>query len=621
MSKKCFFILIFTSFYILAPANNYFVSPSGSNSRSGTVNSPFKTISYGESRLKAGDTLYVRAGTYNETVSISGISGGTTNKPTVISAYKGEEVIIDGNGFNIGAGSALVRSSNNYTQFIGLTVINSNQSGIMLDRDANYSKISKCVVHDVWETGIYAFGDYCTIEKCTVYNSAMSNSDGIYTPPEVWGGGISCRRTSISPVKYCIIKNCVVHDVWGEGIDMAFADYGIIEDNIIYDIFNPLLYTRNDQHTLIQRNFMFMSKTMGKGSPVGIAHWNEGNYPFINKYNTIINNIVYGCERNLYCYEATEGLIIANNTFVNSTYSSCVQINDRSKMVNCLFENNIVIQDGDLQPIWVEAGSGLTFSNNLFNKSYDRDATGTGDLICDPKLVKIPGPGSGKLNAEYFKLLSTSPAINKGAAIKQVIDDFFGNSRDGIPDIGAHEYGAKDSSVKATEISLTGAGGASTITVDKGTLQLTAVVLPSNTTNKTVTWSVTNDSGQASINSSGVVTAISNGTVNATATANDGSEVYSTIVITIDISSEALNRMKIYPNPAQNYFYVSMQKPASVPEFLKIANLSGNLLKENRINTDLKEFIIPVDFPNGIYIVQLCSEKQIYDTQKLIISN
>ena len=87
--------------------------------------------------------------------------------------------------------------------------------------------------------------------------------------------------------------------------------------------------------------------------------------------------------------------------------------------------------------------------------------------------------------------------------------------------------------VSVTGITVTGAGGATTITADEGTLQLSAAVTPANATNKTVTWSVTNGTGQATINSTGLVTAVANGTVTAKATAADGSDVYGTLIITI----------------------------------------------------------------------------------------
>ena len=87
--------------------------------------------------------------------------------------------------------------------------------------------------------------------------------------------------------------------------------------------------------------------------------------------------------------------------------------------------------------------------------------------------------------------------------------------------------------VPVASITVTGSGGASTISIDNGTLQLSAVILPADATNKTVTWSIINDNGAASINSTGLLTAIKNGTVTVRATANDGSDVYGTILVSI----------------------------------------------------------------------------------------
>ena len=87
--------------------------------------------------------------------------------------------------------------------------------------------------------------------------------------------------------------------------------------------------------------------------------------------------------------------------------------------------------------------------------------------------------------------------------------------------------------IKVTGITVLGAGGATSITTDNGFLQLTETILPVNATDKTVTWSIVNNTGQATINSSGLVTALDNGTVTARASANDGSDIYGTILITI----------------------------------------------------------------------------------------
>ena len=106
------------------------------------------------------------------------------------------------------------------------------------------------------------------------------------------------------------------------------------------------------------------------------------------------------------------------------------------------------------------------------------------------------------------------------------------STQNGTWQVGARIY-ETSSTIRVTGITVTGAGGATTITTDNGTLQLSAAVLPSNATNQTVTWSVSNGTGQATINSTGLVTAVANGTVTARATANDGSGVSGTLVITI----------------------------------------------------------------------------------------
>jgi uncharacterized protein YjdB len=94
-------------------------------------------------------------------------------------------------------------------------------------------------------------------------------------------------------------------------------------------------------------------------------------------------------------------------------------------------------------------------------------------------------------------------------------------------------WNGSNTSIPVTGITVTGAGGASTITTDNGTLQLTAIVSPSDASNKNVTWSVTNGTGQATINTSGLLSAVANGTVTAKATANDGSGVSGSLAITI----------------------------------------------------------------------------------------
>lgn len=87
--------------------------------------------------------------------------------------------------------------------------------------------------------------------------------------------------------------------------------------------------------------------------------------------------------------------------------------------------------------------------------------------------------------------------------------------------------------VLVESISVWGTGGATTISTNGGTLQMLKKTLPTNAADTTVTWSRINGTGTADISAGGLLTALTNGTVTARATANDGSAVYGEEEITI----------------------------------------------------------------------------------------
>lgn len=93
--------------------------------------------------------------------------------------------------------------------------------------------------------------------------------------------------------------------------------------------------------------------------------------------------------------------------------------------------------------------------------------------------------------------------------------------------------------VRVNSISVWGAGSVTTIATNGGTLQMLKKTLPVDAADTTATWSVVVGTGTATINSTGLLTATGNGTVNARATANDGSAVYGQREITISNQSIA----------------------------------------------------------------------------------
>lgn len=113
-------------------------------------------------------------------------------------------------------------------------------------------------------------------------------------------------------------------------------------------------------------------------------------------------------------------------------------------------------------------------------------------------------------------------------------------------------YEGASASVPVTSVSVS----PDTATIYSGgtnnkTVQLSATVLPSNATDKTLTWQ-SNATGVATVSSSGLVTAVSAGSATITATANDGSGQYDTAAITV--VAKALSSIAVTGTPSKTSY-------------------------------------------------------------------
>jgi hypothetical protein len=95
---------ILTSLIILAnyvvgacnfnPVKQYFVAPNGSDNNPGTLQRPFKTVQKCADIIQAGETCFLRAGIYRETVRPK--TSGTKESPITFAAYNNERAVISG---------------------------------------------------------------------------------------------------------------------------------------------------------------------------------------------------------------------------------------------------------------------------------------------------------------------------------------------------------------------------------------------------------------------------------------------------------------------------------------------------------------------------------------------
>ncbi|OHX64655.1 Ig-like domain-containing protein [Flammeovirga pacifica] len=235
---------------------------------------------------------------------------------------------------------------------------------------------------------------------------------------------------------------------------------------------------------------------------------------------------------------------VYNNTVLLNNSACKPDISIYAK--NTFIYNNIFkVVDGaaigaDEVKIDIQNGSDLVVSNNLFYgniassfTNLDKNkTTGQNPLFVDESASDIYG----------FQLQEGSPAVDNGTAFPEpsfpmagkgifknfslhTATDIYGNVVDVknlIPNIGAdNNFNSQihKDAIRTTGVSVTAAGGA----IEVGeTVQLTANILPSNATYKTVTWSSSN-TAVATVNSStGLVTAVSNGNASITATTEDG---------------------------------------------------------------------------------------------------
>jgi hypothetical protein len=98
--------------------------------------------------------------------------------------------------------------------------------------------------------------------------------------------------------------------------------------------------------------------------------------------------------------------------------------------------------------------------------------------------------------------------------------------------IGTLNIDIQNQPITVASIAVTGDGSATTITTANGTLQMSADVQPSDAADKTIAWTVTNGTGTATISKTGLLTALTNGTVTVRAT-NALTGVYGTLNITL----------------------------------------------------------------------------------------
>ncbi len=383
---------------------DFYVSTTGNDLNPGTLDEPWKTIQHAANRALAGDTVYIRGGTYHEAVTIVG-TGSQSSGALVFQSYPGEQAIIDGTsvpwpGMRL-RGLVSLLNEHNYVIVEGLEVRNFSSSiatqvpvGILFVGSGTGDKILNNTVHGIVETagtegealGISVSGNATTpIADVTVsgnvlYGLKLGRAESLLFDGDVEGFTASSNT---------------IHDNDNIGIDATGfygsgpaghdqAKNGVIEDNTIYNIStigNPSylayaadgVYCDGCSNVVIERNQIYACD-----QGVGAASENAGRY---SAFVTIRDNVIYDSNMNGIAIGSFVGgggsadIKIVNNTILHSTgvgWGNALELG--GQIMQSIFENNIVdatvpgalVLSGNSAAPWITIDHNVYYSGAKF---------------------------------------------------------------------------------------------------------------------------------------------------------------------------------------------------------------------------------------------------------------
>ena len=309
----------------------YYVNPAGSDSNTGSVISPFKTLAKGVSVLTPGDTL-IASGTFHEQFTISK-SGTSTARIT----YLSNGAVIDNASTNKG-----ISITASYVDVIGFDVEHGIQHAI--SNTGQHNKIENNSAHD------------SVTENGTGGNCGLMGSSG-------WSSAISIRPGSDDVT----VRNNKSYDNCGEGIDVQQATHVLLDGNNSHDNFSVNIYVDNSNNVTVQNNtvtcsdFNLRNGHRAEGIVSGAEFYSGWGDQRFNNY--FIGNSVSDCQDAIGLWGSgaggvTRDILIQGNIMPSGTR--------RSVSVSSMSNQNVTIQDnqGFALP-YVANSAGVTLLNNV----------------------------------------------------------------------------------------------------------------------------------------------------------------------------------------------------------------------------------------------------------------
>lgn len=300
-----------------------YVGLSGNNTNTGSIDSPWRTLDHAFSMLTAGDTLYMRGGTYAVNTTLKVSQSGTEYSPITISSYPGETAVLDGE-YSVSGNHIIFLENKKYITLKNFTVTRSPYYGIVVGGSGSSEHIifDNLTVTHTRASGIISIkSSHVTIsnneiteatewgqdESITIYNSHNvevahnhvhhnGNNGSMNTEDDHHNNGIGIDiKDACSHVK---VHHNYVHGMQTNGIYIDSRGYS---DDV--EIYNNMVHHCGD-------NGITMASETGKGILSNVLVYNNIVYECTNGINMGYNNMPPN---------AFHDVTLVNNTVINST--------------------------------------------------------------------------------------------------------------------------------------------------------------------------------------------------------------------------------------------------------------------------------------------------------------
>jgi hypothetical protein len=418
----------------------FYVAPSGDDSNPGTAAHPWGTIQKAANTLIAGDTVYIRTGSYHERVTPQ--NSGITSNDITYASYPGETATIDGSGVTLPDDLAglFEISGKSYIRVAGLRVINAgpfnDNAGILIFNSGHIS-VENNTTYNTTSSGIGVWGS----NNVTVDGNRVDEAGG-----GGWQECISIAGTDTFEVRYNEVLNCHKEGICAKD----GSSNGQVYRNHVHQTLRVGIYVDAwDKHTYNIAVFQNIIHDILDNNGFSLASEMGGLLENIHVYNNIAyHNRYVGLSISINGPGGAQGqhpmkdIYALNNTFYNNgweTWGGGIAL-DNADAQNVVIRNNIVSQNLYFQ-IAMDPSvptQTLAIDHNLIDgyRGTEGEIYGSDPVEGDPLFVNASGAN--------FHLLDNSPAIDTGSAANAPNVDFDGNSRplDGNDDgMAAYDIG------------------------------------------------------------------------------------------------------------------------------------------------------------------------------------